>query len=125
MLSVNELAADICKHMIHHAEELNIRCACFKNGVHLIDTGNKVVGGIPAGLHVTEICMGGTANVSLASMDLDGLTLPAVAVSTDFPFLSLLCQASGGYREAMEGWKILGNCKRTRKGCCSQAERVV
>lgn len=104
MLSVNELAVDICKHMIHHAEELKIKCARFKNGVNLIDTGNKVVGGIQAGLHVTEICMGGTANVSLTSIDLDGLTLPAVSVSTDFPFLSLLCQASGGYREAMEGW---------------------
>lgn len=104
MLSVNELAADICKQMMHHAEELKIGCTRFKNGVNLIDTGNKVVGGIQAGLHVTEICMGGAANVGLTSMELDGLTLPAVAVSTDFPFLSLLCQASGGYREAMEGW---------------------
>jgi len=104
MLSVNESAASICKKMLDEPEELNIKCTRFENGAHLIDTGNKVTGGIQAGLHVTKICLGGLGNVSLTSMDFEGLALPAVMVSTDFPILSLLCQASGGDRGAMEGW---------------------
>ena len=104
MLSVNQLAVGICRKMMDNAEMYNVKHTLFKNGVHLIDTGNRALGGIQAGLRVTEICLGGVGNVSFTSMDLDGLTLPAIAVSTDFPVLSLLCQASGGYREAMEGW---------------------
>ena len=104
MLSVNELAAAICKKMLDEQERLNIKCSRFKNGAHLIDTGNKAAGGIQAGLYVTKIGLGGVGNVSLTSMDLGSMTLPAVSVSTDLPILSLLCQASGGYREAMEGW---------------------
>lgn len=104
MLSVNKSAASICKKMLNEPEELNIKCTRFKSGAHLIDTGNKAAGGMQAGLFVTKICLGGVGNVSLTLMDLEGITLPAVMVSTDFPILSLLCQASGGYREAMEGW---------------------
>jgi methenyltetrahydromethanopterin cyclohydrolase len=104
MLSVNKSAASICKKMLDEPDELGIKCTSFKSGAHLIDTGNKATGGMQAGLHVTKICLGGVGNVSLTSMDLEGITLPAVMVSTDFPILSLLCQASGGYREAMEGW---------------------
>jgi methenyltetrahydromethanopterin cyclohydrolase len=104
MLSVNQLAVRICKRLMDSFDEFNVKHTCFSNGVHLIDTGNKVIGGIDAGVCVTEICLGGVGDVSLTSMDLDGLSLLAVEVSTDFPVLSLLCQASGGYREAMEGW---------------------
>jgi methenyltetrahydromethanopterin cyclohydrolase len=104
MLSVNKLGASICKKMIDEAQELNIMCTQFKNGASLIDTGSKVCGGVRAGLYVTEICLGGVGNVSLTSVHLEGTSLPAIEVSTDFPSLSLLCQASGGYREAMEGW---------------------
>lgn len=104
MLSVNQLAVKICRKLMDNADEFNVKHIRFKNGVHLIDTGNKVFGGTEAGLHVTEICLGGVGNVSVTSKDLDGLTLPAIEVSTDYPVLALLCQASGGYREAMEGW---------------------
>lgn len=104
MLSVNKLAASICRKMIDDAQRLKISYSRFKNGAHLIDTGNKAVGGVEAGLHVTEICLGSVGNVHLTLMDIGGTSFPAVEVSTDFPVLSLLCQASGGYREAMEGW---------------------
>ncbi len=104
MLSVNRLAASICKKMMDEEEELNIKCSRFESGAHLIDAGHKAPGGVQAGLYVTKIGLGGVGNVSLTSMDLGGITLPAVSVLTDFPILSLLCQASGGYREAMEGW---------------------
>ena len=104
MLSVNMLAASICKKMLDEQKELNIICSRFESGAHLIDTGHKAPGGLQAGLCVTRICLGGVGNVSLTSIDLGGIALPAVSVSTDFPILSLLCQASGGYREAMEGW---------------------
>lgn len=104
MLSVNKLAASICRNMVDEASELDIKCTRFKNGAYLIDSGNRVKGGVQAGLYVTEICLGGVGNACLTWMDLDGLKLPAVQVTTDFPVLSLLCQASGGYHEAMEGW---------------------
>jgi len=104
MLSVNQLAVKICRRLMDNAGEFNVKHTRFKNGVHLIDTGNKVFGGTEAGLRVTDICLGGVGNVSVTFKDLDGLTLPAIEISTDFPVLSLLCQASGGYREAMEGW---------------------
>ncbi|MCK4478208.1 methenyltetrahydromethanopterin cyclohydrolase [Candidatus Bathyarchaeota archaeon] len=104
MLSVNKLAAKICRKMIDEAEELNIKYTCLKNGVHIIDTGNQAYGGVQAGLYVTKICLGGLGNVALTSMELEGITLPAIGVSTDFPIFSILCQASGGYREAMDGW---------------------
>jgi len=104
MLSVNRLAASICKQMLDEQEELNIKCSRFENGAHLIDTGQESQGGLRAGLYVAKIGLGGVGNVSLTWMDLGGITLPAVGVSTDFPILSLLCQASGGYREALEGW---------------------
>jgi methenyltetrahydromethanopterin cyclohydrolase len=104
MLSVNRLSASICRKMIDEANILNIRHTQFKNGAHLIDTGNKAKGGEQAGLYVTKICLGGVGNVSLTSTEVAGTVFQAVHVLTDFPVLSLLCQASGGYREAMEGW---------------------
>ena len=97
MLSVNRLAASICKQMLDEQEELNIKCSRFESGAHLIDTGHEAKGGLRAGLYVTKIGLGGVGNASLTWMDLGGITLPAVGVSTDFPILSLLCQASGGY----------------------------
>ena len=104
MPSVNELAAKICEKMIEEAGELNIGHERLRNGSHVIDTGIRVFGGIQAGLRSIMSCLGGLGNASLASMGIDGMMLPAVDVSTDFPIISLLCQAMGGYREASRGW---------------------
>jgi methenyltetrahydromethanopterin cyclohydrolase len=104
MPSVNELAAKICEKMIEEAEELNIGYERLRNGSHVIDTGIRVIGGIQAGLRSIMSCLGGLGIASLASMEVDGMMLPAVEVFTDFPVISLLCQAMGGYRKATLGW---------------------
>ncbi len=111
MLSVNQLAVKICRELMDNADEFNVKHTRFKNGVHLIDTGNKVFGGTEVGLHVTEICLGGVDNVSVTSKDLDGLTLPAIEVSTDFPVLSLCVKRQA---VTVRPWKAGSTSKAAR-----------
>lgn len=90
--------------MIQRKEEIGIDVADLENGATVVDTGLKVPGGFEAGRLSTKICLGGHGEVSLTRMNYEDITFPAVSVRTDFPLLTLMCQASGGYREAMEGW---------------------
>ena len=95
-LSVNKLALKVVEQLIEEPELYGVKVEKLGCGATVIDTGLEAPGGIMAGLKVTEITMGGLAEVSLTYVEYGDLTLPTVVVSTDRPAVSLLgCQLAG------------------------------
>lgn len=63
LISVNRRAAGIVEQMIHDKEELGIEVFSLGNGAMVIDAGVKTAGGVRAGKHFSEACLGGLGEV--------------------------------------------------------------
>jgi methenyltetrahydromethanopterin cyclohydrolase len=66
-------------------------------------------GGLEAGRRLAEICLADLATVSLTSVDLDGLWLPAVAVTTDHPVTACLASQYAGWAIDPPGYFAMGS----------------
>ncbi|HID17722.1 TPA: methenyltetrahydromethanopterin cyclohydrolase [Candidatus Bathyarchaeota archaeon] len=103
-LSVNQRALRLAKEMEARTEELKIKVAEAPCGAKILDCGVGAPGSLEAGVYVARICTGDLAEISLGNMDYDGLSLPAINVSTDYPAVETMgCQLAdweinvGGY----------------------------
>lgn len=65
-ISVNKGAAEIVERMIRDKERLGVRVMSLSNGATVIDAGVEAPGGIMAGKHFSEACLGGLGEVSFA-----------------------------------------------------------
>ena len=66
-------------------------------------------GGLEAGRRLAEICLAGLATVSFTSVDLGGLWLPAVAVTTDHPVAACLASQYAGWAIDPPGYFAMGS----------------
>jgi len=78
-------------------------------GARLIDCGVGVAGGLEAGRRLAEICLADLATVSLTTVDLDGLWLPAVSVSTDHPVAACMASQYAGWAIDPPGYFAMGS----------------
>ena len=78
-------------------------------GARLIDCGVGVAGGLEAGRRLAEICLADLATVAVTSVDLDGLWLPAVAVTTDHPVAACLASQYAGWAIDPPGYFAMGS----------------
>ncbi|MGQ9513611.1 MAG: methenyltetrahydromethanopterin cyclohydrolase [Thermoproteota archaeon] len=100
-MRVNERAYNLFAKMVEDPEGYGINVHKLSNGSTIIDAGVEVQGSFAAGKIVTEICMGGIGETSIAMKSYGGMELPTITVRTDQPAISLLaCQ--------LAGWKIQG-----------------
>jgi methenyltetrahydromethanopterin cyclohydrolase len=78
-------------------------------GARLIDCGVAASGGLEAGRRLAEVCLAGLATVSFTSVDLDGLGLPAVGVTTDHPVTACLASQYAGWGIDPPGYFAMGS----------------
>ena len=103
MDSLNRMAVELVDEALDFADELNVVPRELPAGTTVIDFGVDAVGGVEAGLLLSEIQTAGLATVQTRMDDVVGAPLPHVELSTDHPALSLLCSQKAGWELAFEG----------------------
>ncbi len=109
MESLNRMAVELVDEAIDFADELAIEVHELDNGAVVLDFGVDAVGGIEAGLLLTEIQTGGLATVQIGIEEIAGAPLTHVEASTDHPALALLCAQKAGWELSVEGFEGLGS----------------
>jgi len=109
MVSVNKSAMNVVQKMVDRRERLGIKVEKAENGATIIDAGVKAPGGFLAGKYLTELCLGGLCEVTLASYSYDGLELPAIVVQTDYPSIALLGSQFAGWRISAGKYFAMGS----------------
>jgi methenyltetrahydromethanopterin cyclohydrolase len=98
VISVNEMGLAIIDEMLDWEEDLKIKSTELKNGATIIDCGVNIEGGYDAGIYLSRLCLADLAEVSYTKFDLEGLLVPAVQVSTDFPTIACMASQYAGWR---------------------------
>jgi methenyltetrahydromethanopterin cyclohydrolase len=89
-LSVNKEARKLLNELIEHADRYGVAVKKTKEGATLVDAGIKAKGGFQAGKIITEICLGGLANVSIHLAYYEDTPLPSILVQTDHPAIATM-----------------------------------
>jgi methenyltetrahydromethanopterin cyclohydrolase len=108
-LALNQGAVALADAMAADAELLRIAVRRLGGGARVIDCGVQVEGGLEAGRRLAEVCLGGRAAVSFTTVEMDGLTLPAVQVATDHPVAACLAAQYAGWAIDPRGYFAMGS----------------
>lgn len=108
-LGLNQRAVALADAMEADAPLLRIAVKRLGGGTRVIDCGVDVEGGLEAGRRLAEVCLGGMAQVAFTSVDVGGLWLPAVQVSTDAPVAACLASQYAGWAIDPEGYFAMGS----------------
>ena len=109
MESLNRMAVELVDEAIDFADELAIEVVELDNGAVVLDFGVEAVGGIEAGLLLSEIQTGGLATVQTGVDEIAGAPLTHVETSTDHPAMALLCAQKAGWELSVDGFEGLGS----------------
>lgn len=106
---LNDNAHRIADGMVRDAERLRVAVSKGTMGERLIDAGAKAVGGIEAGLRMTEAAMGGLGSVSVV-MDRSLEKWPfGIEVRSSQPVLACLGSQYAGWNLASDGYFAMGS----------------
>jgi methenyltetrahydromethanopterin cyclohydrolase len=108
-LGLNRRAAQLADALLADALLLGVAATELPGGARLIDCGVAVAGGLEAGRRLAEVCLAGLATVSFTSVDVGGLWLPAVAVTTDHPVTACLASQYAGWAIDPPGYFAMGS----------------
>lgn len=103
------MAVELVDEAIDFADELAVDVWELDNGATVVDFGVETVGGLEAGLLLTEIQTAGLATVRSSMGEVAGAPLTHVELSTDHPALSLLCSQKAGWEVETENFAGLGS----------------
>jgi methenyltetrahydromethanopterin cyclohydrolase len=109
MESLNRMAVELVDEAIDFADELAIEVHELDNGAVVLDFGVEAVGGIEAGLLLTEIQTGGLSTVQIGMDEIEGIPFTHVETSTDHPALALLCAQKAGWELSAGDFEGLGS----------------
>jgi methenyltetrahydromethanopterin cyclohydrolase len=109
MESLNRMAVELVDEAIDFADELAIEVHELDNGAVVPDFGVEAVGGIEAGLLLTEIQTGGLATVQTGMGKVGNAPLTHVEVSTDHPAMAFLAAQKAGWELSVGGFEGLGS----------------
>ena len=88
--SVNRKALKLVDKLCANADEYGAIVKRLESGATLIDAGINSRSGFQAGKIITEICLGGLANVKIYPMQYDDMYLPSIFVRTNHPAISTM-----------------------------------
>jgi methenyltetrahydromethanopterin cyclohydrolase len=108
-LNLNPRAAAIADAMAADAALLRVAASRLDGGARFLDCGIEARGGLEAGRLLAEACLGGAGRVAFASLDVGGLRLPGVTVTTDHPALACLASQYAGWAIKPEGFFAMGS----------------
>ncbi|WP_299237250.1 methenyltetrahydromethanopterin cyclohydrolase [Natronomonas sp.] len=109
MESLNRMAVELVDEAIDFADELAIEIHELDNGAVVCDFGVEAVGGVEAGLLLSEIQTGGLATVQTGMGEIEGTPRTYVEVSTDHPAMAFLAAQKAGWELSVEGFEGLGS----------------
>ncbi len=109
MESLNRMAVELVDEAIDFADELAIEVHELDNGAVVCDFGVEAVGGIEAGLLLTEIQTGGLATVQTGMGTVSDAPITHVEVSTDHPAMAFLAAQKAGWELSVDGFEGLGS----------------
>lgn len=107
-VGLNRRAAQLTDALATDAALLGIRVTDV-GGARVIDCGVAVAGGLEAGRRLAEICLAGLATVSITTVDVGSLWLPAVTVTTDHPVTACLASQYAGWAIDPPGYFAMGS----------------
>jgi len=108
-ISVNHLAWEILKKLHEKPSLYGVAVNETTDGTTIVDAGINAPGGYEAGRILTEICMGGCAEVKLSVRNYGGLELPSITVFSDHPTISTLGSQYAGWQINEEGYFAVGS----------------
>lgn len=102
MISVNREAARIVEQMAAQADVLGIAVSRLPGGARLLDCGVAAPGGLQAGKHLAEVCMGGLGQVTFLPQEFSedegpGFWLPGLGVAVDQPAIGCMASQYAGW----------------------------
>lgn len=103
MESLNRMATELIDEALEFTDELAIDAYELENGATVLDFGVDAIGGLEAGLLLTEIQTAGLATVASSLDEIGGAPRPFVELSTDHPARALLCSQKAGWELSIEG----------------------
>jgi methenyltetrahydromethanopterin cyclohydrolase len=109
VIGLNQRAARLADALAAEADLLGVAASELPGGARLIDLGVAVAGGLEAGRRLAEVCLAGLGSVTLTSVDLDGLWLPAVTVTTDHPVAACMASQYAGWAIDPPGYFAMGS----------------
>ena len=108
--SMNEAALNLFDEMLEMIDVLKGDVIETKLGPIIIDFGINSKGGYLAGEYISQICMGGLAEVSLSMKEYSPeLTLPSISIFTDFPVESMLGSQLAGWAINKDGYQAMAS----------------
>jgi methenyltetrahydromethanopterin cyclohydrolase len=108
-LGLNRRAARLADALGADAALLGVAIGEITGGARLIDCGVDAPGGLEAGRRLAEVCLAGLGTVSFTSADVGGVSLPAVAVTTDHPVTACLASQYAGWAIDPPGYFAMGS----------------
>jgi methenyltetrahydromethanopterin cyclohydrolase len=106
---LNRRAAALADAMEADADLLRITVTRLGNGARVLDCGIAAEGGLEAGRRLAEVCLGGLGAVSVTTVELGGVSLPAVQVATDHPVAACLAAQYAGWAIDPKGYFAMGS----------------
>ena len=95
--SVNKLSRPLVKALVDNADKLRLNVTTMDNGCTIVDAGIDVEGGLEAGRHIAEICLGGLGTVTLTHSPYVSRWPLTVNVHTGNPVLACLGSQYAGW----------------------------
>ncbi|MGZ8270387.1 MAG: methenyltetrahydromethanopterin cyclohydrolase [Methylophilus sp.] len=108
-ISINALTKPLVEDLISNAGAYNVAVSTHASGSTIIDAGISVAGGLEAGRHIAEICMGGLGHVNLQN-DATFKRWPlSVTVHAKSPVIACLGSQYAGWALSHEKFFSLGS----------------
>ena len=108
-LSVNRNVMRLVRDLCDRSDEYGVGVRESDLGACMIDAGIKAEGGLAAGKRITEICLGGLGEATIASTRIGDLRLPSISVFTDHPAISTLGSQLAGWRVKVGRYSAVGS----------------
>lgn len=108
-VSINALTKPLVEHLVSNAGAYNVAVSTHASGATIVDAGIHAAGGLEAGRHIAEICMGGLGHVSLQN-DATFKRWPlSVKVHAKSPVIACLGSQYAGWALSHERFFSLGS----------------
>ena len=108
-LSVNRNVMRLVRDLCDRSDEYGVKVRESDLGTCMIDAGIKAEGGLAAGKKITEICLGGLGEATIASTRIGDLRLPSISVFTDHPAISTLGSQLAGWQVKVGRYSAVGS----------------
>jgi len=108
-MSLNARALEIVESLLARADERRVWVREVEGGGRFVDCGIEAPGGLLAGIDLARICLGGLADVSIASGEIAGRAVPLIQVVTDHPVQACLAGQYAGWAIAEGKYFAMGS----------------